>query len=73
MAISKVKSGGLIFTFSCSQVIDQVLFQNTITAAAIESNRDARILHILSQGPDHPVSIFHPEGKYLKGLVLEVE
>lgn len=73
MAISKIKSGGLIFTFSCSQVIDQLLFQNTITAAAIESQRDARVLHILSQGPDHPVSIFHPEGKYLKGLVLEVE
>ena len=73
MAIAKVKSGGIIFTFSCSQVIDLVLFQNTITAAAIESQRDARILHILSQSPDHPVSIFHPEGKYLKGLVLEVE
>ena len=73
MAIAKVKSGGLLFTFSCSQVIDQILFQNTITAAAMESGRDARILHILSQSPDHPVSIFHPEGKYLKGLVLEVE
>ncbi|MCB0689080.1 MAG: class I SAM-dependent rRNA methyltransferase [Saprospiraceae bacterium] len=73
MAISKVKPGGLIFTFSCSQVIDQTLFQNTITAAAIESGRDCRILHILSQAPDHPISIFHPEGKYLKGLVLEVE
>ncbi|MBK8504891.1 MAG: class I SAM-dependent rRNA methyltransferase [Saprospiraceae bacterium] len=73
MAISKVKSGGLIFTFSCSQVIEQILFQNTITAAAIESGRDARIIHILSQAPDHPVSIFHPEGKYLKGLVLQVE
>jgi 23S rRNA (cytosine1962-C5)-methyltransferase len=72
-AISKVKSGGLLFTFSCSQVIDQVLFQHTITAAAIESGRDARILYILSQAADHPVSIFHPEGKYLKGLVLQVE
>lgn len=73
MAMDKVNQGGLIFTFSCSQVIDQVLFQNTITAAAIESGRDIRILYTLSQGPDHPVNIFHPEGKYLKGLVLQVE
>lgn len=73
LALKKVKTGGIVFTFSCSQVIDQVLFQNTITAAAIESGRDTRVLHILNQGPDHPVSIFHPEGKYLKGLVLEVE
>lgn len=73
LAIKKVKSGGLIFTFSCSQVIDAKLFYDTITAAAIETGRSCRVLHHLSQGPDHPVSIFHPEGKYLKGLVLAIE
>ena len=72
-AISKVTSGGLIFTFSCSQVIDAKLFQDTITAAAIDSGRPCRVLHHLSQGADHPVSIYHPEGKYLKGLVLAVD
>jgi len=72
MAISKVKSNGFIFTFSCSQIIDETLFYNTITAAALEANRDVRVLHFLSQSPDHPISLFHPEGRYLKGLVLEV-
>ncbi|MCL4129886.1 UNVERIFIED_CONTAM: hypothetical protein GTU68_006914 [Idotea baltica] len=71
-AIKKIKKGGLIFTFSCSQVIDAVLFYNTITSAAIEAGRTCQVLHHLSQGPDHPVSIFHPEGKYLKGLVLRI-
>ena len=63
----------VLFTFSCSQVIDDVLFYNTVAAAAIESGRNIRVLHKLSQGPDHPVNIFHPEGSYLKGLVLYVE
>ncbi|GLR16782.1 class I SAM-dependent rRNA methyltransferase [Portibacter lacus] len=72
-AIDKVKKGGMIFTFSCSQVIDVQLFQDTITAAAIESGRDCQILYRMSQGADHPVNIFHPEGKYLKGLVLKVQ
>lgn len=71
-AIKKVKPGGLIFTFSCSQVIDQQLFYHTITAAAIEAQLDCQVLYHLSQGPDHPVSLFHPEGRYLKGLVLRV-
>lgn len=71
-AIRKVKSGGLIFTFSCSQVIDSALFYHTITAASIEAGRPCQVLYHLSQGPDHPVSIFHPEGKYLKGLVMKV-
>ena len=70
MAISRVKRGGMLFTFSCSQVVDKPLFHHTIVAAAIESGRQARIVHELSQGPDHPVSIFHPEGHYLKGLAL---
>lgn len=72
-AIRKIKKGGWIFTFSCSQVIDAALFYNTITAAAIETGRPCQVLHHLSQGPDHPVSIFHPEGKYLKGLVIKVD
>lgn len=72
-AISKVAPGGMIFTFSCSQVIDAKLFYDTITAAAIETGRQCRVIHHMSQGADHPVSIYHPEGKYLKGLVLAVE
>ncbi len=72
MAIKKVKPGGLLFTFSCSQVIDAVLFQNTIVAAALEAGRPSSILHRLSQPADHPVSLFHPEGNYLKGLVLHI-
>jgi 23S rRNA (cytosine1962-C5)-methyltransferase len=63
----------ILFTFSCSQVIDDLLFYNTVAAAAIESGRVIRVLHKLSQGPDHPVNIYHPEGSYLKGLVLYVE
>ncbi len=70
LAMQKVKTGGLLFTFSCSQVVDRPLFNNTIVAAAHEAGRDARILHQLSQPADHPVGIFHPEGEYLKGLVL---
>lgn len=72
MAINKIKKGGILFTFSCSQIIDRKLFADTITAAAIESGRQIQILHHLSQPPDHPVSIFHPEGEYLKGLVLHI-
>lgn len=64
---------GILFTFSCSQVIDDVLFYNTIAAAAIETGRNIRVLHKLNQGPDHPTNIYHPEGHYLKGLVLFVE
>lgn len=70
--IKKVKKGGLLFTFSCSQVMDRELFQQTILAAALESYRKVKIIHHLSQGPDHPINIFHPEGSYLKGLVLYV-
>lgn len=69
----KLKSGGILFTFSCSQVVDRELFYNTIVAAALESNRQVRVLHHLSQGADHPVNAFHPEGNYLKGLVLYVD
>lgn len=72
-AFKKVKNGGLMFTFSCSQVVDRVLFHNTIVAAALESKRKVRVLHHLSQPADHPMNIYHPEGSYLKGLVLQVE
>jgi len=73
LAMARVKPGGMLFTFSCSQVVDRELFHNTIVAAAIESNRMARVMHDLSQGPDHPTSIFHPEGHYLKGLALYLD
>jgi len=72
-AMKRIKKGGLIFTFSCSQVINRNLFYNTIISAAIEANRKVRVVHHLSASPDHPVNIFHPEGEYLKGLVLQVE
>lgn len=71
-AIRQIKSGGLIFTFSCSQVVDKYLFNNTIIAAAIESGREVRIIEQLHQPADHPVNAFHPEGEYLKGLVIQV-
>ena len=73
MAMEKITSGGILFTFSCSQVIDSQLFYNTIVAAAIESGRKMRVMHHLSQPADHPVNIFHPEGSYLKGLVLRID
>lgn len=72
-ALKKIKSGGILFTFSCSQVVDKSLFTHTITAAALESGRKVKILHQLSQPADHPINIFHPETEYLKGLVLFVE
>ena len=65
--------GGLLFTFSCSQVVSPELFEGAVLAAAIEAGRPARILHRLTQPADHPVSLFPPEGAYLKGLVLAVE
>ncbi len=71
-AMSKLKSGGLLFTFSCSQVVNVENFTGAVTAAAIESGRTIRILDHLNHPADHPTSIFHPEGSYLKGLVLSV-
>ncbi len=73
MAIQLIKSGGILFTFSCSGVIDKYLFYNTITAAAIEAGRNIKVLHYLHQPPDHPVTPWFPEGEYLKGMVLWVE
>ncbi len=72
-AFRKIKSGGILFTFSCSQVVDKLLFNKTVAAAAQESGRNIRILHYLSQPADHPVNIYHTETEYLKGLVLYVE
>ncbi len=73
MAMKKIKKGGVLFTFSCSQAINRTLFYNTIISAAIESGRKIRVIHHLSQPADHPVNIFHPEGEYLKGLVVYIE
>ncbi|WP_297337825.1 class I SAM-dependent rRNA methyltransferase [Algoriphagus sp.] len=72
-ALKKIKPGGILFTFSCSQVVDKSLFAHTLTAAAMESKREVKILHQLSQPADHPVNIYHPETEYLKGLVLSVQ
>jgi 23S rRNA (cytosine1962-C5)-methyltransferase len=71
-AIEAINPGGLIFTFSCSQAVDKNLFNHTVISAAISVGRKVRILHQLHQPADHPVSAFHPEGEYLKGLVIQV-
>lgn len=71
-AIEKIKPGGIIFTFSCSQVISKELFQNTILSIGIALERKIKILHQLHQPSDHPINIFHPESEYLKGLVIQV-
>lgn len=73
MALRQITEGGILFTFSCSQVVDRQLFYDTIVAASIEAGRKVRVMHHLTQPADHPVNIFHPEGSYLKGLVLYVE
>jgi 23S rRNA (cytosine1962-C5)-methyltransferase len=72
-AIRKITPGGIIFTFSCSQAIDKQLFRKTVFTAAAKTGRDVRILHQLSQGADHPINLYHPEGEYLKGLVLRID
>jgi 23S rRNA (cytosine1962-C5)-methyltransferase len=72
MAMQHIRSGGLLMTYSCSQVVDKYLFNNTIIAAAIESGRKVKILEQLHQPADHPINAYHPEGEYLKGLLLQV-
>ena len=72
-AFLNIAPGGILFTFSCSQVVTRENFRKSVFAAAANTGRKIRILHQLSQPPDHPVSIYHPEGEYLKGLVLHVE
>ena len=72
-AFQKIRSGGILFTFSCSQAVNKDQFRTAVFTAAAQSGRSVRILHQLHQPADHPVSIYHPEGEYLKGLVLYVE
>ena len=72
-AIRKIRPGGILFTFSCSQAVDKEAFRLAVFSAAAQVGRRVRILHQLHQPQDHPVNIYHPEGEYLKGLVLFVE
>ena len=72
-ALEKIQKGGILFTFSCSQVVTKDNFRNAVFTAAAQSGRKVRILHQLHQPADHPINIYHPEGEYLKGLVLYVE
>lgn len=72
-AFEKIRPGGILFTFSCSQVVSKQDFRNAVFTAAAQNGRSVRILHQLTQPGDHPVNIYHPEGEYLKGLVLYVE
>jgi 23S rRNA (cytosine1962-C5)-methyltransferase len=72
-AIEQIRPGGIIFTFSCSQVVTKENFRKSVFAAAANTGRSVRILHQMVQPPDHPVNIYHPESEYLKGLVIYVE
>ena len=72
-AFQQIRPGGILFTFSCSQVVTRTNFREAVFSAAAISKRNIRILHQLSQPGDHPINIYHPEGEYLKGLVLYVE
>lgn len=72
-AFEQIKPGGILFTFSCSQVVSKEQFRLAVFSAAAQSKRSVRILHQLTQPADHPISIYHPEGEYLKGLVVYVE
>ena len=72
-AFRKIRPGGILFTFSCSQAVNKDQFRLAVFTAAAQSGRHVRILHQLHQPADHPINIYHPEGEYLKGLVLEVE
>jgi 23S rRNA (cytosine1962-C5)-methyltransferase len=72
VAMKKIAAGGILFTFSCSNAVDPKLFRQIVFAAAADAGRNVQLLHVLSAGPDHPVNMSHPEGEYLKGLVLRV-
>ena len=72
-AMEKLAPGRILMTFSCSQAISREVFRSAVQSAAMEADREVKLLHHLTQGPDHPVSIFHPEGEYLKGLIVMVE
>lgn len=71
--LQRIKPGGILFTFSCSQIVTKENFRNAVLTAAVQAKRKVRILHQLHQPADHPINIYHPEGEYLKGLVLYVE
>lgn len=73
LALKKIETNGILFTYSCSQVVDKFSFTSAVLAAAIETGREVSILHQMSQPADHPINIFHPETEYLKGLVLFVK
>ena len=73
LAFKKIKKGGLVFSFSCSQHVNPKLFEDTIRAAALESNRKINIIQKLGQPSDHPMNIYYPEGEYLKGLILRID
>ena len=73
LALRKIRAGGILFTFSCSQIVSKNDFRLTVFSAAAQTGRAVRILHQLTQPADHPINIYHPEGEYLKGLVLQIE
>ena len=72
LALRKIKKNGLLFTYSCSQVITRDLFYNMLVAAGIAVGREIQVIHQMTQSPDHPINLFHPESNYLKGFVLKV-
>jgi 23S rRNA (cytosine1962-C5)-methyltransferase len=72
-AMKRLTKGGILFTFSCSQPISQEMFQSAVVTAGLEAGKQVKIIHHMTQGADHPVSLYHPEGAYLKGLILYVE
>ena len=72
-AFEQIRPNGILFTFSCSQVVTKEQFRLAVMSAAVQSKRNVRILHQLTQPADHPINIYHPESEYLKGLVLWVE
>ena len=73
LALKRIKPGGMLLTFSCSQLISREVFRDAVMRAAVNAGRFVRIVEILHQAPCHPSSIFHPEGEYLKGLIALVE
>ena len=73
LAFEKIKPGGIVFTFSCSQAVSRENFRSAIFGAALQAKRNVKILHQLSQPGDHPTNVYHPEGEYLKGFVLEIQ
>jgi 23S rRNA (cytosine1962-C5)-methyltransferase len=71
-AMKKLNPGGILFTFTCSQSVTREMFRSAMQSAGITTGKNIRIVHQLTQGPDHPISIFHPEGEYLKGFILVI-